>query len=124
MTDIETIRQYCLSLPLTSEDMAFGEDFLLFRVCDKIFACYGFGRDWDFVVKCNPDHALALRDHYPEEIQPAWHWNKKYWNQLKLNGALGEDFIKTLIRHSYSEVIRKLPKRTIVNCPEMAAYIE
>ncbi|MDE6173936.1 MAG: MmcQ/YjbR family DNA-binding protein, partial [Duncaniella sp.] len=45
MTDIETIRQYCLSLPLTGEDMAFGEEHLLFRVCDKIFACYSFERD-------------------------------------------------------------------------------
>lgn len=124
MTNIETIRQYCLSLPHTSEDMAFGEDCLLFRVCDKIFACYIFGRDRDFVIKCDPDYALDLRDRYPDEIQPAWHWNKKYWNELKLNGPLSEDFIKSLIRHSYSEVLRKLPKRTIVNYPEMAAYIE
>ena len=34
--DIETIREYCLGLPCTTEDSAFGEGYLLFRVCDKI----------------------------------------------------------------------------------------
>ncbi|MDE5988247.1 MAG: MmcQ/YjbR family DNA-binding protein [Duncaniella sp.] len=124
MTDIETIRQYCLSLPLTGEDMAFGEEYLLFRVCNKIFACYSFERDNYLSLKCNPDYALDLRDRHPEEIEPAWHWNKKYWNQLRLNGPLSEDFIKSLIRHSYSEVIRKLPKRLIAANPDMAAYLE
>ena len=39
--NIEAIREYCLSLPLASEDMAFGEDHLVLRVCGKIFACIG-----------------------------------------------------------------------------------
>lgn len=116
--DIETIRTYCLSLPMTSEDMAFGEDYLLFRVCDKIFACYGFERDNYFTLKCDPDKALALRDRYPD-IEPAWHWNKRYWNQIQLNGSLSDDFILSLIRHSYSEVIKKLPKRIKTEHPEL-----
>ena len=35
-----------------------------------------------------------------------WHWNKKYWNQVNLYGTLEDDFIQSLIRHSYSEVVR------------------
>ena len=37
---IESIRDYCRSLPLVTEDMGLGENYLLFRVCGKIFACY------------------------------------------------------------------------------------
>ena len=70
--DVETMREYCLSLPMTSEDMAFGEDYLLLRVCGKIFACYGFAREDYFVLKADPDRALDLRDRYPD-IELAWH---------------------------------------------------
>ena len=116
--DIESIRDYCLSLPLTSEDTAFGEDYLLFRVCDKIFACYGFKLEDYFVVKCDPDYALDLRDRH-DEITPAWHWNKRYWNQICLHGHLSDETIISLIRHSYSEVVKKLPKRIKSDCPEI-----
>lgn len=114
--NIEEIREYCLSLPQTSEDMAFGDDYLLFRVCGKIFACYGFVRNDYFVLKAHPDYALDLRDRY-SEIEPAWHWNKRYWNQISMQGSLTKDFIRALIRHSYSEVARKLPKKTKIEHP-------
>ena len=87
--NIESVREYCLSLPMAGEDTAFGEEYLLFRVCGKIFACYGFVREDYFVVKCEPDYAVDLRERYAD-IEPAWHWNKRYWNQLRLNGTLGD----------------------------------
>lgn len=121
--DIETVREYSLSLPYVTEDMAFGEEYLLLRVCGKIFACIGLERPDYFVVKCNPDYALDLRDRYPE-IEPAWHWNKKYWNKLSLHDSLSDEFIKDLIRHSYSEVVSKLPKKLITEYPEIAAYLK
>lgn len=116
--NIETIRDYCLSLPLASEDMAFGDDYLLFRVCGKIFACCGLERKDYFVLKCDPEYALCLRDRY-REIEPAWHWNKKHWNQLLLNGSLSERMIKHLIHHSYAEVVKKLPKQQKTEHPEI-----
>ena len=36
--NIESIRDYCLSLPATSEYFPFDETTLAFRVADKIFA--------------------------------------------------------------------------------------
>ena len=116
--DIESIREYCLSLPLTTEDMAFGEDCLLFRVCDKIFACLNLtGTDY-LTVKCDSEYAIELRERY-SEIEPAWHWNKKFWNQMPLRGGLRNDLILSLIRHSYSEVVKKLPKRLKTDHPEL-----
>lgn len=118
--DVETMREYCLSLPMTSEDMAFGEDYLLLRVCGKIFACYGFAREDYFVLKSDPDRALDLRDRY-SDIEPAWHWNKKYWNQVSLNGRLPDSLIKSLIRASYAEVVKNLPARVRAANPEITA---
>ena len=53
------------------------------------------------------------------EIEGAWHWNKKYWNQVNLYGTLEDDFIQALIRHSYSEVVKKLKKKERMEHPEM-----
>lgn len=116
--NIETIREFCLALPMTTEDMAFGEDYLLLRVCGKIFACCGLIRTDYFVLKCAPDYALDLRERH-SEIEPAWHWNKKYWNQISLCGTLNDDFIKSLILHSYAEVVKKLPKHLKTTHPEL-----
>ena len=118
--NIEDVREFCLGLPMVSEDMAFGDEYLLMRVCGKIFACIGLVRADYFVVKCDADYALDLRDRY-EEIEPAWHWNKRYWNQIKLSGTLNDDILKSLICHSYNEVVRKLPKRVRAEHPELIA---
>lgn len=115
--DIETAREYCLSLPYATEDTAFGDDYLLFRVCDKIFACLNFHHNDLIVLKCDPEYARELRDSYAE-VTPAWHWNKKYWNQVSLCGLLTDDLILSLIRHSYAEVVKKLPRRAIATHPE------
>lgn len=117
--DIETIREYCLSLPMVTEDSAFGEDHLLFRVCNKIFACIGLDGDDYFVLKADHEYSLELRERH-SEILPAWHWNKKYWNQVLMSGSLSDDTIKALIRHSYSEVVKKLPKKIKSACPAIA----
>lgn len=111
------VRDYCLSLPLATEDTAFGDDILLFRVCEKIFTCISLERPDLFVVKCDPDYAIELRDRY-HEIAPAWHWNKKYWNEVSLRGELSENFMLSLIRHSYAEVVKKLPRRIRNEYPE------
>ena len=41
-----------------------------------------------------------------ESITPAWHYNKRYWNDLLVT-ALPESIVKREIRHSYFTVIRK-----------------
>lgn len=116
--NIVSVREYCLSLPYVSEDMAFGEEYLLLRVCGKIFACIGLERTDYVVVKCDPDYALDLRDHHTD-IEPAWHWNKKYWNQIRLSGSLSDELVKRLIRHSYAEVVKKFSRKLLAQYPEL-----
>lgn len=108
--NIESIREYCLSLPLATEDFPFDESTLAFRIGGKIFAMVDLDNTEWFVLKCEPDYALDLRDKY-REITGAWHMNKRHWNQIDLFGALPDTLIKHLIRHSYNEVVKKMPKR-------------
>lgn len=116
--NIETFRQYCLSLPLVTEDMPFDDRTLVFRVLGKIFACVDFERSEWATLKCNSDYALELRDEHPE-IEGAWHWNKKYWNQVNMYGSLSDDFVKSLIRHAYREVVAKLRKKDRLENPQV-----
>ncbi len=117
--DILTVREYCLTLPYATEDSAFGEDILLFRICGKIFACLSLDGNNLLSLKCNPDYAIELREQY-SEIEPAWHWNKKYWNQLCISGSLPKDFILGLIRHSYREAAAKLTGKQRAEFPGIA----
>ena len=109
--DIEQVRNFCLTLPHAKEDFPFDEPTLAFRVGGKIFAMVDLEDTEWFVLKCEPDYALDLREKYTD-IKGAWHMNKKHWNQLNLTGALPDSLVRRLIIHSYNEVVKKLTKRT------------
>ena len=53
---------------------------------------------------------LELRDRY-NAVEGAWHFNKKYWNQVLLDSDADDKLIKHLIDHSYEEVIKKFTKK-------------
>ena len=108
--NIETIREYCLSLPATTEDFPFDETTLVFRVSGKIFAMIDLEDTEWFVLKCDPEYAIELREEH-QEITGAWHMNKKHWNQLNLFGSLSDKQILTLIDHSYDLVFKKLTRK-------------
>ena len=108
--NVESLREYCLSLPLATEDFPFDETTLVFRVVGKIFAMLDLERPDVVSLKCNPDYALQLREEHPE-ISGALHMNKKYWNQVNLSGHLEDEFVQGLVRHSYAEVVKKLTRK-------------
>lgn len=108
--NIEDARDYCLALPQVTEDFPFDETTLVFRIGGKIFAMMDLENTEWFVLKCKPEYALELRERYLE-IAPAWHMNKKHWNQLDLFGSLPDRLIHSLIRHSYNEVVKKMPRK-------------
>lgn len=116
--NIESVRDYCLSLPMATEDFPFDETTLVFRVLGKIFAMVDLDDTEWFVLKCDPDYALELRDRHTE-IAPAYHMNKKHWNQLNLFGMLPDELVQSLIRHSYNLVVSKLPRKLKDANPEV-----
>ena len=103
---IEEIRNYCLSLPHTTEEMPFDDTTLVYKVGGKWFAVADIEENDKVVVKCDPDLAIELRDRH-EEVTAAWHFNKRHWNAISFSGDLAESFIYQQIYNSYRLVISK-----------------
>ncbi|MDR3061406.1 MAG: MmcQ/YjbR family DNA-binding protein [Dysgonamonadaceae bacterium] len=78
----------------------------------KIERAFGIeeGFEYKYFVKCNPAQAIDLRERY-NCVEPAWHFNKKYWNSIVLNQDMDDETVRYWIRHSVDEVILKLPKK-------------
>ena len=104
--DILDLRTYTLSLPLVEECQPFGDDAVVYKVGGKMFMCCVLEHAERVAVKCNPDRAIILRDEYISAIKPAWHFNKKHWNDLYFE-QLPSEVVKREIRHSYLIVIRE-----------------
>lgn len=108
--NIESIRDYSLTLPQVTEDFPFDETTLVFRVAGKIFAMIDLEQNQWLTLKCEPEYAQQLREHHAE-IEGAWHMNKRHWNMLNHVGNLSDALICHLIRHSYNQVLRSLTRR-------------
>ncbi len=104
--DIIQVRDYLLTLPDVEETEPFADsNIIIYKICGKWFATFILERPGIIAVKCNPDRAVLLRDRFPA-ITPAWHFNKKHWNDMQVD-ALPDEIVKREICHSYLTVIRK-----------------
>lgn len=108
--NVEQFRTYCLAQKGVTEDFPFGESTLCLRVVGKIFAITGLDSERFTVnLKCDPEFALELREHHIE-VQPGWHMNKKHWNTVDFEGDLDDAMLRSLIDHSYAQVVKSLKK--------------
>lgn len=108
--NIEDIRLFALSFPTVEESFPFDDSTLVFKVEGKMFLVIPLEAETPLIiVKCDSEKAQDLRAKY-EAVKPAWHFNKLYWNMIELNSDMGKDELKRWIRHSFSEVVKKLPK--------------
>ena len=114
--NIEQVREYTLSLPGVTEDQAFGEDILNFRLEGKIFVCLWLGSDRHVMndgvsriaLKLLPDRNIELREQF-SAVTPAFHWNKRHWSDIYFV-EMDEVIVKELIKESYQLIASKLPK--------------
>jgi predicted DNA-binding protein (MmcQ/YjbR family) len=94
-----------------TEYMPFEDEYLIFRLYNKWFAVIPLHEsELKVSIKCNPIKAIELREHY-NCVEPAWHFNKKYWNSISLNQDMDDETVKFWIRHSVEEIVKKLPKK-------------
>lgn len=108
--NIEDFRNYCLSKKRVTEEFPFGPETLVFKVEGKVFALTGLEHPvFEVNLKCDPDYAEELREKHPE-IKSGYHMSKKHWNTVNFEGSLSDEFLKSLIDHSYDSVVKKLPK--------------
>lgn len=108
--NIEEFREYCLSKPGVSEGFPFDVSTLVFKVGGKMFALTDLEEDFRLNLKCDPEKAISLREHYPSVI-PGYHMSKKHWNTVFVNGSVEDVTLREWIDHSYDIVFQSLPKK-------------
>ena len=106
----ESLREYCLSLPFTTEGFPFDNNTLVFKVHNKMFALIGLKEGNRVNLKCDPKRAIELRETY-EAVFPGYHMSKIHWNTVNFNEDLPDNLLIELIDHSYNLVFKSLPKK-------------
>ena len=108
--NIEEICKYCILFPGTVECFPFDLDTLVMKTGGKIWAVVPLEKPGIIIVKCDPELAIELRERY-QGINPAWHFNKKHWNQIDTTGSVPQHIIKQSLAHSYSLIVSSLPRK-------------
>ncbi|HTT58892.1 MAG TPA: MmcQ/YjbR family DNA-binding protein [Acidimicrobiales bacterium] len=106
----DLLADYLLSLPETREEQPFGPDVDVYKVAGKIFAIFSPDTNPRRIsLKCDPILAIELRQEY-DAVNPGYHLNKNHWNTVTLDGTVHTHQLKSMIRHSYEQVVLGLPK--------------
>ena len=108
--NVETVREYCLNKKGVTESFPFDDVSLVVKVMNKMFALIDLEEANHIALKCDPEKAIELREHY-SGIEGAYHFNKKYWNSVRFDSDVDDKLMKELIDHSYDEVIKKFTKK-------------
>jgi predicted DNA-binding protein (MmcQ/YjbR family) len=109
--DIESIREYCLSLPHATERVQWGND-LLFCIGDKMFAVVALDQPGHGVLlsfKCTPEKFAELIE--ADGIIPAPYVARYHWVGLQRLNALPARQLKEQLKIAYELVRDKLPKK-------------
>ena len=106
--NLDSIRNYCLSLRHATEDIQWGND-LLFRISGKIFAGMSLEPPHSLMFKCTPEKFDELIE--IEGIVPAPYMARNKWVMLERLDVLSDPEIKSLISDSYDMIFSKLTKK-------------
>jgi predicted DNA-binding protein (MmcQ/YjbR family) len=106
--NIDSIRNYCLSLPHATEDIQWGND-LLFRISGKIFTGISLDPPHSLSFKCTPEKFDELIE--LDGIIPAPYTARNKWVMLERLDALNDSELKRLIKISYDMIFAKLTKK-------------
>jgi predicted DNA-binding protein (MmcQ/YjbR family) len=106
--NIEEFREYCLMKKGVTECFPFDDVTLVFKVMDKMFTLTNTDGDFTINLKCDPEKAIDLREHYPSVI-PGYHMDKKHWNTVIMDGMVPDELLKQWIDDSYELVLSKIP---------------
>lgn len=108
--NIESLREYCLSLKGVTEGFPFDEETLVFKVGGKMFALTSLGGPLSVNLKCDPEKAIELRENFPQVV-PGYHMNKKHWNTVNIDDSIPDALIQEWIDDSYGLVVASLPRK-------------
>lgn len=109
MTKQELI-DLCMAYPGAYEDYPFDDVTPVIRHSGnkKMFALVGSaGGELSVSLKCEPLRADFLRGVY-ESVTPGYHFNKKHWNTVVVDGDVPLDELTAMIEHSYDLIKPKV----------------
>ncbi len=109
--DIESVREYCLSLPHATENVQWGND-LVFKIAGKMFAVIGLDAAAKYVMSCKATDEKFAELTEREGIDPAPYMARNKWVALQTFDAMRDKELKALLSKSYDLVFEKLPKKT------------
>lgn len=112
--NIEELRNHCLAIKNAEECTPFGEDVLVYKVMNKMFAFFSLNpkdNEHFVVLKCDPEKSVQLREKYVGIAKGYYAGNNLMWNSVYIQKDVPDGLIEELIRHSVEEVIKKLPKK-------------
>lgn len=105
--NIEELYNYCMSFPEVGDSMPFGQDIVVFKVKNKIFALFNINKKPTKIsCKVLPEENIELQEKY-FSVVPGYHLNKKHWATITINGDCPDSEIKRLISDSYKLVSKK-----------------
>lgn len=108
--ELETLKRLLLEMAGVTEEIPFGPEALVYKVMGKMFALVA----WDespmrISLKCDPERAIELRSVF-QGVRGAYHFNKRHWNMVDLDGSVPIPEVLAMIEDSYDLVVRGLPK--------------
>ena len=112
--NVQQFFEYCLAKKGVTEHFPFDADTLVFKVGGKMFALASLS-EWEkgnpsINLKCDPEHANALRDQY-DDVIPGYHMSKIHWNTVYVNRGIADALLREMIEHSYALVYKSLTKK-------------
>ena len=108
--EITEVLEYCQLKKGVEETFPFGQDTLVLKVADKMFALIPLEKQpLTISLKADPEWSAELREQF-SQITGAYHMNKTHWNTIICEG-LKKDLILQLIDHSYDLVVKSLTKK-------------
>lgn len=105
--NVETLREFCLTLAGTTEDVKWGN--LCFMIEQKIFIIIDLEEGNRFSIKCDVEDFDALTEH--PAINQAYHLAKRHWIQVEHFEDFNDETIRELILKSRELVLAKLSKK-------------
>ncbi len=108
--NLDEIREYALKKRCVTECQPFGDDTLVYKVLDKIFMLMSIEVPVQINLKCEPEHAIELRERY-ESVIPGYHMNKTHWNSVILDNTIPPKEIMKMVDESYDLIVKAFPKK-------------
>jgi len=112
--DIEELRNHCLAIKNVEECTPFGEDIMVYKIMNKMFAFFQLTpkeNEHFIVLKCAPEKTVELREKYSGVTKGYYTGDNLMWNSVYIQKDVPDELIVELIEHSVKEVVKKLPKK-------------